>query len=106
MKSVKKISKSSVNNSTPDVPIEVVPPQIVFHNIEPKKLYELKFAIRNRTEEKQIIKLTQPKSSYFKIEYNEISSVAPGLSLIARVIFKTNIKEEFFDNFKVYTKDY
>ena len=87
-------------------PIEIIPPQIVFHNVEPKKIYEIKFSIRNKTLENIKVKINQPKSNLFKVEYNRISKIAPGLSIIAKVIFRAQNKEELFSNFKIFTENY
>ena len=100
-----KLSKKSKKISNQH-PIEIIPPQIVFHNVEPKKIYEIKFSIRNKTLENIKVKINQPKSNLFKVEYNRISKIAPGLSLIVKVIFRAQNKEELFSNFKIFTENY
>ncbi len=87
-------------------PIEIIPPQIVFHNVESKKIYQINFAIRNQTLRNIKVKFTQPKSMFFKVEYDENCNIAPGISLFAKVIFRADMIEEIFEKFIIFTENF
>ena len=98
------INTKSQEPETP--PFEIRPSEIVFHNTKENTVYEISFAVRNKTNKKLKIKLAKPLQGNFSLEYEEVTSVAPGLSLKAKMLYTCRKNKEIHSTFKVYTENY
>ena len=87
-------------------PFEIRPSEIVFHNTKENTVYEISFAVRNKTNGKLKIKLAKPLQRNFSLEYEEVEAVAPGLSLKAKMLYTCRKNEEIHSTFKVYTENF
>ena len=60
-----------------------------FSSIEPHKVYEMSFSIRNESSEIQKVRIIPPVKKEFKIKFNEVfnGEIASGLSVKITVIF-------------------
>ena len=112
-----------------DDPIEVFPPEIFFKgkqdiavtifefcltflslfsnvDIEPNQNYEVTVTIRNITKNMRRIMFTQPSNSRFHCEYENIGSVAAGLSVKMSMQFETTETGDFHDMIEILTEGY
>jgi hypothetical protein len=62
-------------------PIEVFPPEVFFKDIEPNQNYEVTVTVRNITKNPRRFKFSKPKTSNFRLDYENIGSVGAGLTV-------------------------
>ena len=85
---------------------EVRPSEVSFPDVTPGTQHSTTLLVTNKTLRKRKIKILPPKSEYFTLETKEVESVAPGLALEAKVIFRapshaTPGSEDFADSLTV-----
>jgi hypothetical protein len=66
-------------------PLSLKPEAIIFYNIAPDSYFEKKLVIKNMTSKKRKISIGRPSLKNFKLEYNPVSFLAPGMSLTINV---------------------
>ena len=75
-----------------DITFVVTPPEIVFKNYEPFKVYETPFSFKNQTKTAKSVKVLSPESRFFKLSEPRTTSntlkVAAGLSISYTVAFR------------------
>lgn len=69
--------KNKILSLTPDV--------VIFYNITPDSFFEKKLIVKNVTSKKRKIAIKKPTLRNFKLEYNPVSFLAPGMSLTINV---------------------
>ena len=84
-----------------DDPIEVFPPEIFFKG---KQDIAVTVTIRNITKNMRRIMFTQPSNSRFYCEYENIGSVAAGLSVKISMQFETTETGDFHDMIGILTE--
>lgn len=72
-------------NKDSSLPLRVEPGEIRFESVTPGTLYVMTFSIYNCTKTGQRIRLEQPKSNVFALNYIPVGSINPGLDLRAEV---------------------
>jgi len=82
-------------------PFEIVPSEVTFPDIIPNQLYEITVLIRNLTKIPRRIRISQPKTSKFRVDYDMQGVVAAGLSLRLIIYFETGISGQFHDIIKL-----
>lgn len=75
-------------------------------DIEPNQNYEVTVTIRNITKNMRRIMFTQPSNSRFHCEYENIGSVAAGLSVKMSMQFETTEAGDFHDMIEILTEGY
>ena len=76
----------TIKNITNAKPIEIIPPEIIFKDIEPNYTYEITVLVRNLTKKPRRIRIGQPKTSNFRCDYDMVEARAAGIPM----------KEEFW----------
>ena len=57
------------------------PKECVFEDIEINQLYEQQVCVQNLSKMPQRIKILQPHTSKFRVDYDAVSAIAAGLSI-------------------------
>jgi hypothetical protein len=71
LRSISSRSKQPINKIlTKNQPLEIIPPEIVFKDIEVNQYYEITVEIRNLTQNATRIRIPQPKNPNFKVIYS------------------------------------
>ena len=65
--------------------LSLTPEVIIFYNITPDSFFEKKLIIKNVTNKKRKISIGKPSLKNFKLEYNPVSFLAPGMSISINV---------------------
>lgn len=81
--------------------IEVLPPEVIFPDIQPNQTYEMTVLIKNLTPTARRLRIFQPNSLNFRCDYDLTKAIAPGLALKVLVSFETTTLHDFSDSFKV-----
>ena len=90
----------TIENITNASPIEIIPPEIIFKDIEANYTYEITVLVRNLTKKPRRIRIGQPKTSNFRCDYDMVEARAAGIPMKLVVSFETNDlgeKEFFYD---------
>ena len=69
-------------------PLEIIPPEVVFKDIEVNQYYEITVEIRNLTSKASRIRIQEPTNPDFKVLYTRQPEIAPGLSITAKVKYE------------------
>ncbi|CAD8117028.1 unnamed protein product [Paramecium sonneborni] len=101
------MNKSSLNSSkikqlSSGAPIEVVPNEIIFKDIQINQTYEITVFVRNLTQTARRIRVFQPHSN-FRCDYEMQGAIAAGLSMKLIVTFETANLESYSDSLKIVT---
>ncbi|KAL4497051.1 hypothetical protein ABPG72_002207 [Tetrahymena utriculariae] len=86
----------NINNAEP---IQVVPTEIIFKEIKQNQTYETFVIIQSLSKQLNRIKIIQPTTVRFRVDYDQQGKIAAGLSMKLLVTFETNILEDFHDKF-------
>ena len=78
-------------------PFEIVPSEVTFPDIIPNQLYEITVLVRNLTKIPRRIRISQPKTSKFRCDYDMQGVVAAGLSLRLIIYFESTVPGQFHD---------
>ena len=62
-----------------EFPLRVTPNKIMFESIEPGTLYVMTFSIKNATQSSHRVRISNPRSKYFALNYIPAGALAPGL---------------------------
>lgn len=87
-------SMKFLNNASP---IEIVPQEVVFTNIQPNQIYQMCVFVRNLSKIPRRIRIVQPLTSKFRCDYDMQAGIAAGLAMNLVVIFETDTKGDFHD---------
>ncbi len=87
------------------VVLEISPQEIRFPNCQANKIYEHEILIRNLSRTSKRIKILQPKTSKFRVDYQSQASIAPGLFWRLTCIYECAQPGKFFDLITIQTED-
>ncbi|CAD8106047.1 unnamed protein product [Paramecium primaurelia] len=96
------LSSSKIKLLSSGAPIEVVPNEIIFKDIQINQTYEIAVYIRNLTQNARRIRVFQPHS-HFRCDYEMQGAIAAGLSMKLIVTFETATLDTFVDQLKIVT---
>lgn len=69
-------------------PLEIIPSEVVFKEIEVNQYYEITVEIRNLTTKAIRIRIMETNNPNFKVIYTKQPEIAPGLSMTAKVKYE------------------
>ena len=72
-------------------PIEILPSEIFFKDIEINKIYEITIFARNLTKVPRRIRVLQPQTTKFRCDYDMVGALAAGIALRLIITFETNM---------------
>jgi hypothetical protein len=99
---------NTIKNITNSKPIEIIPPEIIFKDIEPNYTYEITVLVRNLTKKPRRIRIGQPKTSNFRCDYDMVEARAAGIPMKLVVSFETSDlgeREFFYDQLIIKSGD-
>jgi hypothetical protein len=78
--------------------LEIIPPEIIFKDIEANYTYEITVLVRNLSKKPRRIRIGQPKTSNFRCDYDMVEARAAGIPMKLVVSFETSDlgEREFF----------
>lgn len=85
---------------------EVTPNEIIFKDVSPGQIYQMKVVVKNKTETVRRIRVFQPKTPEFRCDYEMAKAIAPGLTIELIVSFEATKAGEFRDEIQVISDDY
>ena len=91
---------------TKAVPIEIIPPEVIIKDIEINQTYEVIILVRNLTNKAKRIRCFQPKTSYFRCDYDIQGAVAAGLAMKLVLSFETGMIGDFHDELEIVSDDF
>ncbi|KAL4498636.1 hypothetical protein ABPG72_019754 [Tetrahymena utriculariae] len=105
-RSMQNLSNRTLNNKTIRYlsnldPIEILPSEIIFKDIQVNQTYEIQVFVRNLTKTTRRIRVFQPQSTKFRIDYGVIGGIAAGLAIKLTVSFETSVLEDVHDQMKI-----
>lgn len=84
---------------------EITPKEVFIENIIPRQNYQAIVLIRNLSKFSRRVRITQPKTSKFKCDYDMKPGIAAGLAMTLVVFFETDSKGDFHDVIKITSDD-
>lgn len=88
-----------------DVPLQMVPDEVIFKDITPGQIYQMFVQVRNLTRYVKRVRVFQPKTSNFRCDYDMMGAIAPGLSIELIISFETSSSGEFRDSLRIVSDD-
>lgn len=82
-------------------PIEILPSEIIFKDIQTNQTYEITVYVRNLTKTARRIRVFQPQTAKFRVDYDMQGAIAAGLAMKLIVTFETAVLEDFHDAMKI-----
>lgn len=82
-------------------PIDISPSEIVFKDIQVNQTYEIQVFVRNLTKTARRIRVFQPQSAKFRVDYDMKGAIAAGLAMKLTVTFETQVLEDYRDSMKI-----
>lgn len=82
-------------------PIDISPSEIVFKDIQVNQTYEIQVFVRNLTKTARRIRVFQPQSTKFRVDYDMKGAIAAGLAMKLTVTFETQVLEDYRDSMKI-----
>lgn len=89
-----------------DEMFEVSPNEIIFKDVTPGQIYQMKVIVKNKTETVKRIRVFQPKTPEFRCDYEMTKAIAPGLTIELILSFEATKTGEFQDEIRVISDDY
>ena len=86
-------------------PLEIIPPEVVFKDIEVNQYYEITVEIRNLTTRATRIRIQEPSNQDFKVLYTMQPEIAPGLSMTAKVKYECRELKNETEVVKIVSED-
>ena len=86
--------------------LEVFPNEIIFKDVVPGQIYQMKVTVKNKTRVVRRIRVFQPKSPEFRCDYEMVAAIAPGLTIDLIVSFEATSEGEFRDEIKIISGKY
>ncbi|KAM3144881.1 hypothetical protein pb186bvf_002886, partial [Paramecium bursaria] len=93
-------TSSKIKQLSTGAPIEVVPNEIIFKDIQINQTYEITVFVRNLTQTARRIRIFQPHSN-FRADYEMQGAIAAGLSMKLIVTFETAQLDTYSDSLKI-----
>lgn len=93
------LNLKTIKSITNSDPINVYPKECVFSDIEINQTYEMIVYVQNLSKVPQRIKVMQPTTSKFRVDYDTTGSIAAGLTVKLVIVFETNNLDDFNDKF-------
>ena len=85
--------------------LEISPSEVVFPDTAPNKIYEHEILIRNLSKTPKRIKIVQPSTSKFRVDYTSTSAIASGLYWKLTCIYECTQALHYYDHVKILTED-
>lgn len=99
----KKINpKDTLNRGSP---LQVVPPELHFPDIEPGQIYEVLIFVKNLSIKPKRIRIYQPQTNKFRCDYDMQGAVAAGMAMKMVVRFECQFSGEYHDSLKIVSED-
>lgn len=86
-------------------PLKIYPDEVIFKDININQSYEINIMVRNISKIAKRIRIVQPKTSKFRVDYDMTGPLAPGIAVELIVSFVTNNIGDFHDKITVFTDD-
>lgn len=86
-------------------PLEIVPSEVVFKEIEVNQYYEITVEIRNLTAKASRIRIQEPNNQNFKVLYTKQPEIAPGLSMTAKVKYECKELKNETETIKIVSEE-
>lgn len=85
--------------------LKVSPEEVIFRDAVPGQIYQMKVVVKNKTAVVRRIRIFQPRSGFFRCDYELAGRIAPGLSIDLIISFEGKSKGEFSDSIKIISDD-
>ena len=109
---MRSVSNRAKSNSVQDKtllskgqPLEIIPPEVVFKDIELNQYYEITVEIRNLTSKATRIRIQEPSNQDFTVHYVRQPEIAPGLSMTAKVKYECRELKNETEMVKIVSED-
>lgn len=94
---------SAINNGET---IEVHPKEVTFKDVKTNQTYEMFVIVQSLSKQLNRVKIIQPRTVRFRVDYDNMGKIAAGLSMKLLVTFEASLLDDYHDKFIVqYEKD-
>lgn len=86
--------------------LEITPSEIIFKDVTPGQIYQMKVLVKNHTQHVRRIRVFQPRTPEFRCDYEMAMAIAPGLFIELIISFEATTRDEFKDEITVISDDF